>query len=1230
MSKRPYPGLRAFRREEIDIFFGREQQIDEILEKLQHSHFLAVIGPSGCGKSSLVRTGVLSALDSGFMASAGARWVVADMHPGHQPFVYLAEALLHDPIFAASYRGQFPADWGDDWQMQALPFLQASLQRGPLGMQELLAQLQLENTSILLLVDQFEEVFRYQRYASNEAGAFVRLLLSASQHPAVYTIITMRSDFLGHCSGFQGLPEAINQGLYLTPRLGRDQMADAIALPARVFGGEVEPELVNTLLNEAGQAMDQLPLLQHLLMRLWDTDTDKHLTLKEYQELGGLAHILDKHLEEAWAELSPAQQEQAGQIFRLLTERTREGQDIRRPVKVQDLMQVTGLPFADIEVLLEVFRRAGRNFLMPPPYQPLNADTVVDITHESLIRQWKRLRQWVESEAEKADLYHRLADTAQRYRQGKAALLVSPDLDIALKWRDRQAPTEVWSRRYGHDFQGVMDFLVASEQERVRERQQEVAEYQEKVRLKYRRPLQAFAVGFAFFLVAALVGWWFYLQLRDTMAAKDEAQREMAAAVLAQASTFASTDNFMAARQLLDKTGQWGDLLSREQQVQANLFGQYTHLRSPEPLQRYLDAGVALHAAALTPDAQSLLVVGEKRVVGVYDLGAAGQAPHLFPAVHGRHVQDIVVHPQGKHFVTTGDDGVLLVWALAADVRQSKPVQAMQVAGAMKALAFSPDGRFLASGGTDNRVSLWEFDATSLSAPLAVAPAMRSAKYPMQVSEGGLAFTPDSNHLAAAFHDGAVRFWEMAAYTEETSRALVHEGIALGLAFSPDGQRLAVAHGTGASVWDWQAKRKQALLDGAHKQMVFSVAWVDGSMGGLPHLVTASGDHALYVWDVENRLALQKLEGHTAEVGVAGLAYDPKQRHLYSPGKDGQVLAWQMGSPNLVTLPTPGEKPQDVAVSAGQQWIAVGSDSPTQIGSRLQVYATDGFVAKANLWLDNLKVTRVLFHPSEPLLAVAVDGKNATMRMGNVLLYRMNAGGELERVASWEGHASSIEDLVFSKAGDYLLSAGKDGQVGVYPVGAPTGAAAFFQLHEPGALFSVDISADGAYVVSSDSRVARFYAFAEGELGEQAAELALPEETYRIRISPPDANGISRLLAVGRRAKGFLWELGSGGLPVADAKPVVLNHATLATHAGFLPNANLAVTSDANAILYFWDMGRKAEEQVSPLFSLRLPAHGGIPLPFRYFALNCTEKQCLLGVPLAEEQGTVIYRLGLP
>ena len=241
----PYPGLRSFTREETDIFFGREGCVDDMVDRLAATRFLAVLGASGSGKSSLVKTGLLDALEIGLLTQAGSRWLIADFRPGDRPIYNLAEGLIR----ATSPN---PADAPPE---EEIKFFRAFLARGPRSVVEWCSENLPEGTNLLLLVDQFEELFRYSAYAEREeAEAFVSLLLESARAPLgearIYVAITMRSEFLGAAALIDGLAEAINKGLYLTPRMSREQVKDAIAGPAAVCGFEIEPALVNRLLND--------------------------------------------------------------------------------------------------------------------------------------------------------------------------------------------------------------------------------------------------------------------------------------------------------------------------------------------------------------------------------------------------------------------------------------------------------------------------------------------------------------------------------------------------------------------------------------------------------------------------------------------------------------------------------------------------------------------------------------------------------------------------------------------------------------------------------------------------------------------------------------------------------------------------------------------------------------------------------------------------------------------
>lgn len=502
----PFPGLRPFESNEDHLFFGRDGQSDELLRRLRRSRFLAVLGTSGSGKSSLVRAGMLPSLFGGLMTQAGSGWRVALFRPGQDPIGHLASALADPQVFDAA---------AEDAALQKT-IIEATLRRSALGLVEATKQARIPaNENLLIVVDQFEEIFRFRRMSrrdgsEDEAAAFIKLLLEAKRQTnvPVYIVITMRSDFLGDCAQFRDLPEAINDGQYLIPRMTRDQRREAITGPVAVGGGEISPRLVNRLLNDVGDDPDHLPILQHALMRTWEVwarerRNGEPIDLTHYEAVGTMAEALSRHADEAYDELPDERSRTlAEKVFKSLTEKGPDNREIRRPTRISEICAITAASAAEVIAVIEPFRRAGRSFLMSSATTALNEDSLIDISHESLIRGWERLRKWVDEEARSANIYRRIADTAILHREDRAGLWHDPDLALALRWREENRPNAVWAQHYHPEFEAAMKFLDDSKTSN----EAEIAE-RERARRKEARRTRIFATVFGvLFLVAAGFG----------------------------------------------------------------------------------------------------------------------------------------------------------------------------------------------------------------------------------------------------------------------------------------------------------------------------------------------------------------------------------------------------------------------------------------------------------------------------------------------------------------------------------------------------------------------------------------------------------------------------------------------------------------------------------------------------------------------------------------------------
>jgi len=866
----PYPGLRPFLRDDSTVFFGREEQVDQLLQKLQDRRFVAVVGTSGCGKSSLIQAGLIAGLEAGFLGQGRISWRIASMRPGDRPMRQLAEALVRDdalgPILPAS-------------------LLLAALQRGPLGLVEILAGARHDGSpvlaaeeNLLLAIDQFEEIFRFRKAAEplrdrsggaasertppavagplrskevnrneairNEADAFVALVLETIRQaglpggPPIYVVLTMRSDFIGDCALFPGLPEALNDSQFLTPRLSREQRRASIEGPARVGGGRVEPSLVTRLLNDMGAMPDQLPLMQHALMRLWieagksrprDTEGKPvgpiELKQADYEAMGGIFGALNRQAQRAFEEMDEPARRIAECMFRLLAERGPDRRDTRRLARLEEVAQVAAASPEAVQAVVDRFRVPDMKIL------DLAGD-VLDITHESVLRQWELLQRWIGEEAEAAETYRQLRVAAMRYEQdvrdkGEGDPLGPRMLATALAWLDGDRvhpgawrPNAPWSARYGDsdDFRRVEEFIRTSE----------AAVHRQRARENRNKRL------FTMLVVTACAGTVlsvFLVQLlsqRSELLEANKAKDRIAEKLQARERDLSEENGRLVTRNLT--VGAW-DAFNANNPVQALLLaveaarhGQATGAprsrANPDDVLRRVLMTVggrplighegAVTAAVAAPDGRWIATSSRDHTVRLWDLSALPPAASERPAspllegnirqlilTHDAPVTGLDLSPDGRWLATRSEGSPIRLWDLRGGPDFDRaapaacPLEGNDATGMF--VAFSGGGRWLLTISIKSEVRLWDLKAGG--------PAPRSYRLPKRlVAGGGLSsgwsFSPDEHWLGLVTADYLVELWKLGD-TGPVARPIPNQHPIVepvgNVCFSIDGRRLAVS-----------------------------------------------------------------------------------------------------------------------------------------------------------------------------------------------------------------------------------------------------------------------------------------------------------------------------------------------------------------------------------------------------------------------------------------------------
>lgn len=551
----PYPGLRPFSERESRVFFGRESEIAAITGLLEERQLVVVHGASGCGKSSVVRAGVIPVFRLDAMAnSMDARIIIVRPGDPGGPLQALARKLEVEFPRETDEEAADSADLGDgDMPWPTL------LAVSPDWAEDIGTIAAEADATLCIVFDQFEEIFAVNRTGSAaEVRRVIDFLISLGE-PApegtalgkrsLSVIVTMRSDYLGHCAIWDGFAEAVNRCQYLLPRISTVGLIRAIHEPARRAGGSVTNGVADLLMPVISREIDGLPILQHALMRAWHASEDGEVDEAALAAVGGAEHALSRHADETLAaavgdDLSRA--EAADWIFRSLSDLDSDGRIIRRSVSLRQLMAETGADKATICPILDAFRARAASLIMPFPPDPLDENAIVSVSHEALLRQWERVadsqfdrkgraRGLVYREFQDGMIWRSLATQAQSHAQDDTIVLGAAATEQRLPWyRDiekrpgwiaRHSPQGVLGAGSSRDWASVADLMAASDRNLQREKDL-VARLRRNQRL-----VSMFAIGIVVLTVALAI----LIGVNSTRDAKSEALQERKKALDLQA-----------------------------------------------------------------------------------------------------------------------------------------------------------------------------------------------------------------------------------------------------------------------------------------------------------------------------------------------------------------------------------------------------------------------------------------------------------------------------------------------------------------------------------------------------------------------------------------------------------------------------------------------------------------------------------------------------------------------
>ncbi len=932
----PFPGLRPFAPDESDLFFGRESESEEVLGKLLKNRFVTVIGASGSGKSSLIYCGVLPKVRNHKITESSS-WRIISFRPGNDPFGNLAEAISDD--IKSSGRKEVDKK-----------HIISELRDNPAGIAAAVKKfLIISDERVLIVVDQFEELFRYSSLGKADAmitpaARFVDFMVNAVNQTAVnvFTIVTMRSDFIGECAHYQGLTQLINNSNYLVPHMGRDNYKEAIEGPVRYAGATIDPKLVEILLSDIGDRTDQLPVLQHAMMRTWNhwrelDETTSTISKSDYDSVGTMSDAMSLHANEAYEELSLRGKEICEKMFKTITEKGPDNKGIRHPSGVNTVKSIAGCTSEELFDVVEKFRVPSRSFITPRQNVPLSDESIIDLSHESLMRLWDRLREWVDDEASSVQMYQRLSEASAMYQQGKTSLWRPPDLQLAINWRDQHKPTLTWAVRYNPAFERAMVYLRTSEKEYLEEEETKIR--MQKRQMK-RTKIVATILGVAAIISMGFMLFAFVQKIaadRQTLLAIErkleaDLQRNKAdstAVVATQQRTIADSTSIVAVQKAEEARLQKEEAdrqkqnavvsadLAKKNAILANIqkdsatAAREVALRNEKTANterekathlRMLSIGKAMSIKSLQAsgqkDLQSLLayqaylfnknnggVENDADIyAGLYNVARLyGSINYKSFKGHTGAIRSVAFVPGKNEFFTSADDGKVLKWSL------DNKDQTLQIVYSgpdiIEVLAVSPDASWLALGSGNSTIKMIPLKGSGMG-------------YDMTGHKGkikSLIFSYDGKYLYSASLDGKVLRWDIAARTSTN----VSDGTTLitSIDISSNGKYIAGLSNDGnVIVWNPENKSENFRLETAGKNIKvirFNPA------NNLLAIGDVNGNVEL--WDVTLNKKISDVKAHNAQVN--DIQFNNKLNQMATASYDKTLKIFNIKDPTNLTDP---------------------------------------------------------------------------------------------------------------------------------------------------------------------------------------------------------------------------------------------------------------------------------------------------------------------------------------
>lgn len=1174
----PYQGLLSFGKNDADRFFGRQNLITEIVNRLHRTPFLTVIGASGYGKSSVVCAGVVPTVLGLIVPTNKAKplpgkWKDIIITPTAQPLRQLAANLYpYDPEEQRKFQTEL---------RQSNRALAEALNRATLA----------DEQDRFLVIDQFEELFTLC-FDKTVRQAFINNLLHITQNPqpSLKTILVLRADFYQQCLEYKELAQHIVDNQIIVSQLDPEELAEAILQPAAKGYWKLQARLVDQMLLDAGSEPGALPLLSHALLETWNRRRERIMTLSGYREAGGVDGAIAKTAESVYASLSQDEQLIAKRLFlRLTGVLDEETPDTRRRANFTEI--------GDDPAIQRVQHQLVQSRLITADEQGLQ------VAHEALIRNWPRLRQWIDTDREGFIIHRRLTNSAQMWAnngQDSSYLYTGLRLAEASQWIKEKANYE----NLNTDEHVFLETSILAEQQSKRNR----------------RLAQTGAIVVLTILVIVSIAALLINNARNnaivaqgeavaaqatsdinaSLASTRESEAQAAEAEIAALKNSIQANQLAeAARAELQEDPELSLMLaiaglglSNQANTQARFYDAIFSFYRGAPYDYYSDVW---NSVVLNPSGDKILITGNDGTAKLWDFYGNELA---FLDGHADVIKSATFDPSGKYIVTTSNDSTAKLWD--SDGHEIAPLGSST--DSVSTALFSPSGNHILTMDDSKAVKLWAFDGGQLASLDGHSDTVLSAVFSpdgkriLTASADGTAkvwelngnqfasldghtdavysavFSPDGNLILTSSWDGTTKLWDING-TELGS----FDGT-VGTSFSPTGNQIygrTDEPATAIKLWDlngtelvsvyYPARFFSWIIFNPVGDLVLTSSNNDITTAELRHLdrdeltilaghtgwihsavfnragdliLTASEDGTAKLWDT-NGSELASLNGHTK--GVYSATFSKDETRIITVSDDQTVKVWDLNGTELASLNDPENHVNKALLSPNNDsMVTVLADKTVKFWkiSGSQFTSLVGHTGS---------VSSAVFNPTGDLILTASFDNTA-------ILWDLNGNKHI----SLNGHHSPIYSAIFNSTGDYILTESESDGSKLWDVNGHE--LPFWDGQNNSHAFMFSPTEDTVLSIDKDSVVM----LRDLSSNELVSIEGLGNSVTTAIFSP---NG-DRILTVSRGDTAQLWDLNGNEL---NSFPL-MEYSIVITWAAFNPTGDLILTADGGGTSQLWDL----------------------------------------------------------